>query len=748
MSKLTCMHQTLPASLPQTCGNPSFAKELTKPQNGLSANGVDNQISFTHSSTPGQKSWSTSYSNLPYMQSFLPSNLLKQKAAMRFIGMVSLLFTVMFVGSVQATHAQYLQNVGPVTVTTDKPDYAPRSTAVFSGTGFQPFEDVQLKVKNLFRPCNTITADSSYLPWTVKTDANGDFVTAWLVCDCSGDSLRLKATGQTSSYIAYAYFSDADVAGDYRSAVAAGNWSSLSSWQRFNGTSWVTPTSTQGYPFQNASPATVTIQNSHNITLDVSHPTNTVGALIVNGTLSANSGTNDLTISNNGSVTVNSTGSIIFNSSSVINGGSTGNSGVVLAINSGAKLTTANVNGFTRSLSNNVVGTGSFAMNNGNKPWVYNANVHYTFTGNGSTGNGISQNTPGNITIDNSGNIVSLAENTNTSGLLTVKAGSTFDLGAFSLGATTAPSGLIIESGTTAGGSIIGSGILSLGGMLTVSKAGTGAVGASISAPILLKVGTRSFNVEDDGTPVVDLSISGAISGSGAILLKLGAGTLILSGDNTYTATTRVTEGVLQLGAADRISNSSNIHLEGGTFKTGAAIGFSETVGYLTLTANSTIALGTGSHTLTFANSSGLTWSGTALTITGWTGIGGATGSGGKIFFGNSNNTLTAAQLAKINFDGYSGTPILLSTGELVPPTQCSAPTISNSPSDVTVSYGTNATFTTSTSGTTPTAYVWQVSTDNGNTWNNVSGTQYATRSTGGGPLHQRSVGPGHHHLR
>src|SRR4051812_10410000 len=76
------------------------------------------------------------------------------------------------------------------TVTTDQPDYAPRSTAVFTGSGFSPNEDVVLKVKNLFRACNTVSADSSYLPWTVTADGNGAFTTTWIVCDCAGDSLR------------------------------------------------------------------------------------------------------------------------------------------------------------------------------------------------------------------------------------------------------------------------------------------------------------------------------------------------------------------------------------------------------------------------------------------------------------------------------------------------------------------------------------------------------------------------------
>ncbi|WP_162944450.1 beta strand repeat-containing protein [Flavisolibacter nicotianae] len=116
-----------------------------------------------------------------------------------------------FFGGVQKLHAQYKENVGPATVITDKPDYAPRSNAVFTGAGFQPGETVALRVKNLFRACNTVTADSSYQPWTVVADANGGFVTNWLVCDCLGDSLRLRAVGQTSHDTAYAYFSDAAV---------------------------------------------------------------------------------------------------------------------------------------------------------------------------------------------------------------------------------------------------------------------------------------------------------------------------------------------------------------------------------------------------------------------------------------------------------------------------------------------------------------------------------------------------------
>ena len=95
------------------------------------------------------------------------------------------------------------------TVVSDKADYGPGSTAIFIGNGFGPNENVVLKVKNLNQPCNTVASDSSYLPWTVTTDGSGHFETTWTVCDCPGDSLRLKAVGQISGLIAYAYFTDA-----------------------------------------------------------------------------------------------------------------------------------------------------------------------------------------------------------------------------------------------------------------------------------------------------------------------------------------------------------------------------------------------------------------------------------------------------------------------------------------------------------------------------------------------------------
>ncbi|MEQ9410339.1 MAG: autotransporter-associated beta strand repeat-containing protein [Fuerstiella sp.] len=75
-----------------------------------------------------------------------------------------------------------------------------------------------------------------------------------------------------------------------------------------------------------------------------------------------------------------------------------------------------------------------------------------------------------------------------------------------------------------------------------------------------------------------ELNWNGTISGTGG-LTKHGAGTLLLTGQNTYTGTTLVNEGTLKLGAGERISNSSALVVaDNGTFHMN---GFQETVGSL-----------------------------------------------------------------------------------------------------------------------------------------------------------------------
>ena len=151
------------------------------------------------------------------------------------------------------------------------------------------------------------------------------------------------------------------------------------------------------------------------------------------------------------------------------------------------------------------------------------------------------------------------------------------------------------------------------------------------------------------GTGTLGDEVSGVIgngAGAGTVaLVKAGAGTWTLSGDNTYTGTTTVSAGTLALGAANRIADASNLVLSGGTFATG---GFGETLGTLSLTANSTIDLGSGVSALVFSASNGVAW--TSLTTLNIVNFSSGTDS---VRIGTSETGLLGTQLAQISINGF-----------------------------------------------------------------------------------------------
>jgi fibronectin-binding autotransporter adhesin len=177
--------------------------------------------------------------------------------------------------------------------------------------------------------------------------------------------------------------------------------------------------------------------------------------------------------------------------------------------------------------------------------------------------------------------------------------------------------------------------------------------------------GASTFSLGGSGTGVMGRTL--ANSGSTGHVVKDGSGSWTITNTGNYSENMSwtITEGTLHLGASGVMYDNNTLILNGGTFSTGAGVGYSEQLGTMQLSATSTIALGTGDHTLTFANSSAVAWAGDSLHISGWLGVPGSSGTAGKIMVGVGG--LSAAQLAKVTFAGFEPGGEILGTGELVP---------------------------------------------------------------------------------
>jgi fibronectin-binding autotransporter adhesin len=173
-------------------------------------------------------------------------------------------------------------------------------------------------------------------------------------------------------------------------------------------------------------------------------------------------------------------------------------------------------------------------------------------------------------------------------------------------------------------------------------------------------LGTHSLSLGAGGTANDVINISGVISGTGG-LTKFGPGKLTLSGANTYTGSTTISEGTLALGRANAIATSSTVIMNGGILDpTSFNQALSSTK--LGLTAASTIDFGGGNIEVDFANSSSLTWSG-VLNLANWD------PSTDKLRIGTDTTGLTEAQLGLIEFNGANlGVARLDSTGVILIP--------------------------------------------------------------------------------
>ena len=248
-------------------------------------------------------------------------------------------------------------------------------------------------------------------------------------------------------------------------------------------------------------------------------------------------------------------------------------------------------------------------------------------TGGTSAAQSIAAYTYYNLTTSGSGT-KSLAGNTAANGTLKVNAATTLNLGTQTLGS---PTSTILQCGATAGSVISGTGLLTLGGNITVNNVATGSDEATISCPVALGA-TRTFSVADDGTAANDLTISGIVSGGGSGITKTGAGTMILSGMNTYTGATTVNNGILKAGVVTQAFGQNSAVTLANTLGVVLDItGFNTTIGSLTGggASGGNVTLGAATLTIGSNNTSPAAYSGII------------NGTGGLLKTGNGTLTLS-----------------------------------------------------------------------------------------------------------
>lgn len=153
----------------------------------------------------------------------------------------------------------------------------------------------------------------------------------------------------------------------------------------------------------------------------------------------------------------------------------------------------------------------------------------------------------------------------------------------------------------------------------SVVMADQGLLGASANwtgnANMILSGGTFTFKAADAGGVSNNITLSGVLSGSGT-LKKTGAGILTLNGANTHSGAVLISEGALAVGAAGALTNSSSVTLTngaiydlsagGGTNVTSGKVlaGSGSVLGSLTANAGSFIRPGgvLAAGTLNFSN--------------------------------------------------------------------------------------------------------------------------------------------------
>ena len=408
---------------------------------------------------------------------------------------------------------------------------------------------------------------------------------------------------------------------------------------------------------------TLTGTNTYSGTTTINAGTLQVGAGGTTGTLGTGAVTNN--------------GALIFNRSNALTvANAIGGTGTLTKTSAGT-LTLSGVNTYTGATNINggtLTASGGDALpdasqvtlanNAGATLNLANSETIGNLSGGGTTGGNVTLGA-NTLTVNESGTTTYSGVVGGTGGLTKAGTGTLTMSGANTYtGATAINAGTLAVTannalGTTAAGTSVASGAtldfrnvayataeaVTLNGGTLATSTGT----SSFAGPVTLGA---NGNVDVGGT---QLTLSGVIGGAGFGIAKQGSGTLLLSGNNTYTGATNINAGTLTASGGNAIPDASQVNLAN---VAGATLNLasSETIGNLAGggAAGGNVTL--GANTLTVSQTAATTYAGTISGSGGLTktGAGTLTLAGANTYAGITN--INAGMLVAANAAALGGT--------------------------------------------------------------------------------------------
>ena len=342
------------------------------------------------------------------------------------------------------------------------------------------------------------------------------------------------------------------------------------------------------------------------------------GTTVANGTLTTSGGTNTVTITSLQTVTISAnvagTNDLVKSGDGILflSGNNTYSGGTLIQQGTG----TANLGNGSSSYgvvlqANNALGTGPLTIGDATTTTA----ARLALNGYNQTVSSLSSGSAGTRVIEANGNAggalstltVNQATNTSYTGILRdnntlvgalalVKTGiGTLDLS--SIASATYTGGLTVNDGTLIYDNVLalGSGTITLGGGTLSSS---NATSTTVARPTITLTANTTSTLNN---AVGSVTFSGNFTGGGA-LAKSGAGTTVLSGNNTYTGATTVSVGTLLVNGSTAAGSAVSV-------ESGATLGGSGTInGATTILSGGTLSPG---------NSPGLTTMGSTTFNTG-----------------------------------------------------------------------------------------------------------------------------------